>query len=115
MFSSTFIVSLTATVCLFVPSVPVYRGRHRVIAEPWSYPDDLVSEVITEPTDANEAVQPGGAGSSSGIENERFVDLSKGPPPYEGNSAQYIAKIKEELGLRVEKVCVRIFHVVVSS
>ena len=84
-----------------------------MIAEPWSYPDDLVSEVITEPTDASEAVQPGGA--SSGIENERFVDLSKGPPPYEGNSAQYIAKIKEELGLRVDKVCVRIFHVVASS
>ena len=81
-----------------------------MIAEPWNYPDDLVSEIITETTNTN-AVRPGGA--SSGVENERFVDLSKGPPPYEGNSAQYIAKIKEELGLQVDKVCVKIFHVLV--
>ena len=74
-----------------------------MIAESWSYPNDLVTEVITETNDAGRQ----GSNGSSGVENERFVDLSKGPPVYEENGPSHIAKIKEELGLHVKEVCIR--------
>ena len=55
---------------------------------PWSYPEDLVSLVIDD-------------GGNQGIpDNERIVDLTRGPPPYEGNK-EYISRLKEDLGIKV--------------
>lgn len=55
---------------------------------PWSYPEDIVSQVI-ETVNKDEI-----------SENERVIDLSWGAPAYE-EDREYIAKIKQELGIKV--------------
>lgn len=68
--------------------VPVYTSKHRVIAAPWSYPEDIVSQVI-------------GIEDSEITENQRVVDCRRGPPNYE-ESQEYIKQIKEDLGIEVK-------------
>ncbi|XP_052077142.1 uncharacterized protein LOC127715157 isoform X6 [Mytilus californianus] len=70
------------------PLVPVYTSKHRVIAAPWSYPEDIVSQVI-------------GIEDSEILENQRVVDCRRGPPNYE-ESQEYIKQIKEDLGIEGE-------------
>ncbi|XP_071126713.1 uro-adherence factor A-like isoform X3 [Mytilus edulis] len=70
------------------PLVPVYTSKHRVIAAPWSYPEDIVSQVI-------------GIEDSEITENQRVVDCRRGPPNYE-ESQEYIKQIKEDLGIEGE-------------
>nr|KAG5701798.1 hypothetical protein BaRGS_000788 [Batillaria attramentaria] len=67
------------------PDVPSYESVHRVQAAPWSYPEDLVSEVVVT-SDADVS------------DNERRVDLSQDPPEYTENQ-EYLAKIKQDLGI----------------
>ncbi|KAL3880268.1 hypothetical protein ACJMK2_032517 [Sinanodonta woodiana] len=66
------------------PEIPPYHNKHRVLTAPWSYPDDIVSMAIEN-------------GETS--EFERVVDLSRGPPTYEENE-EYIARIKQDLGIK---------------
>ena len=66
--------------------VPPYECKHTVFAAPWSYPEDIVSMTIDEEDDQGE--------------NERMVDLSRGPPGYEGNQ-EFISKLKQDLGIKV--------------
>ena len=40
------------------------------------------------------------AGNQGIPDNERIVDLTRGPPPYEGNK-EYISRLKEDLGIKV--------------
>ncbi|CAC5423068.1 FERM and PDZ domain-containing protein 4,FERM and PDZ domain-containing protein 3,FERM and PDZ domain-containing protein 1 [Mytilus coruscus] len=69
--------------------IPVYTtSKHRVIAAPWSYPEDIVSQVI-------------GIEDSEILENQRVVDCRRGPPNYE-ESQEYIKQIKEDLGIEGE-------------
>ena len=58
-----------------------------MIAAPWSYPEDIVSQVI-------------GVEDSDMLENQRVVDCRRGPPNYE-ESHEYIRQIKEDLGIEV--------------
>ena len=67
-------------------SVPPYDCRHTVLPAPWSYPEDIVSMVIEE--------------DSEGGDSERVVDLSRRPPPYEGDP-NFLQKLKEDLGIQV--------------
>ncbi len=62
-----------------------------MITAPWSYPEDIVSMVIGE--DASNQ-------GNSFPDNERVVDLTRGPPAYEGNT-DFISKLKEDLGIKV--------------
>lgn len=62
-----------------------------MVAAPWSYPADLVSQVIGTGDEDDPSCMS---------ENEHIVDLSKGPPPYKEDE-EYIAKIKQELGIQV--------------
>ncbi|KAK3099480.1 hypothetical protein FSP39_005085, partial [Pinctada imbricata] len=73
------------------PDVPPYLGKHRVIVAPWSYPEDIVSTVIQSPLESEE---------EEVLENERIVNLCAGPPSYDGNSGEYIARIKHDLGIK---------------
>ncbi|XP_072040671.1 uncharacterized protein [Amphiura filiformis] len=66
---------------------PTYRGKHRVIAEGWNYPADLVSEIV-----ATENLDTGGRLMQDG---EHIVDLSSGPPAYVYDAA-FISKLKDE-------------------
>ena len=56
---------------------------------PWSYPEDLVSMVIDEAGNQGNSIP----------DNERIVDLTRGPPAYEGN--KYISRLKQDLGIKV--------------
>ena len=67
--------------------MPLYTSKHCVIASPWSYPEDIVSQVI-------------GVEDSDMLENQRVVDCRRGPPNYE-ESHEYIRQIKEDLGIEV--------------
>ena len=72
-------------------SAPPYHGKHHVVPSPWSYPEGLVSE-LKESSHKTE--------DEKVAENERLVDLASGPPGYSENE-EYIARIKEELGIKV--------------
>lgn len=68
-------------------SVPTFESVHRVLPAPWSYPEDLVSEVVMT--------------SGSGVsDNQKVVDLSHDPPEYVENQ-EYLARIKQDLGNEV--------------
>ncbi|XP_025087931.1 uncharacterized protein LOC112560341 isoform X3 [Pomacea canaliculata] len=67
------------------PEVPSYDSVHKVQAEPWSYPEDLVSELV-------------GTSGTKVSENERLVDLAHEPPEYVANE-EYLSRIKEDLGI----------------
>ena len=69
--------------------MPSYESVHRVQPAPWSYPEDLVSEVV-------------GSADDSVSDNQRLVDLSQDPPEYEENEA-YLAKVKLDLGIEVSR------------
>ncbi|XP_060597612.1 serine-rich adhesin for platelets-like isoform X4 [Ruditapes philippinarum] len=73
------------------PDIPAYECKHTVFAAPWSYPDDIVSMTIDEEDNQGEEG-----------ENERVVDLSRGPPGYEGNK-EFISKLKQDLGIKSEQ------------
>ena len=65
---------------------------------PWSYPEDLVSMVIGEEN-----------GNHGIPDNERIVDLTRGPPAYEGNK-EYISRLKEDLGIKVNALTGESLH-----
>ncbi|XP_055959064.1 uncharacterized protein LOC126829506 [Patella vulgata] len=65
------------------PDVLAYSSLHRVIPAPWSYPEDLVSEVIL-PDDKERGEK---------LDNERLVDLSKPLPEYVENQ-EFVTKIR---------------------
>lgn len=73
--------------CIHLLSFPVpsYDSVHKVQAEPWSYPEDLVSELV-------------GTSGTKVSENERLVDLAHEPPEYVANE-EYLSRIKEDLGI----------------
>lgn len=73
----------------FFTSVPAYENKHKVVAAPWSYPEDIVSHFIDSDTE-----------SPSSTDNEHSVDLSWGAPPYRENK-DYIDKLKSDLGIEV--------------
>ena len=70
-------------------AVPSFESVHRVYPAPWSYPDDLVSEVI-------------GSADDGVSDNQRLVDLAQEPPEYEENE-EYLAKVKLDLGIEVSR------------
>ncbi|XP_064608922.1 uncharacterized protein LOC135473057 isoform X2 [Liolophura sinensis] len=63
--------------------IPPYEGQHKVIASTWSYPEDIVSQVISP---ANEVL------SDNVCEDERIVDLSAPPPEYISNGTKLAIK-----------------------
>ncbi|XP_053399277.1 uncharacterized protein LOC123557003 isoform X4 [Mercenaria mercenaria] len=73
------------------PDIPPYESKHTVFAAPWSYPEDIVSMTIDD-----------GDNQGEEGENERVVDLSRGPPAYEGNK-EFISKLKQDLGIKSEQ------------
>ncbi|XP_052276810.1 uncharacterized protein LOC127876023 isoform X3 [Dreissena polymorpha] len=66
------------------PDIPQFESKHIVLAAPWSYPEDIVSMVIDE--------------GKEGGDNQRVIDLSRGPPAYEGDK-KFIMQLKKDLGL----------------
>ncbi|XP_071086775.1 uncharacterized protein [Haliotis cracherodii] len=90
------------------PDVPAYSSKHRVKGARWAYPEDLVSEVV----DAGQVLEENGQVS----EDEKLIDLGQSPPPYTENK-EYLAQIKQELGMKsedpkemVETVQLNTFH-----
>lgn len=79
------------------PEIPWYDAKHTVLAAPWSYPEDIVSMVIEDGSSDSSPLE----GTRDG-ETERVVDLSSGPPAYEGNK-EYIKKLKHDLGIKVDE------------
>ncbi|XP_041357056.1 uncharacterized protein LOC121374154 isoform X2 [Gigantopelta aegis] len=69
------------------PDVPPYASKHRVLAAPWTYPDDLVSEII-EPDSGEENGQVS--------EDEKLIDLAQPPPTYIENK-DYLVDVKHDL------------------
>ncbi|XP_033743319.1 LOW QUALITY PROTEIN: uncharacterized protein LOC117329473 [Pecten maximus] len=69
------------------PDVPPYTSKHKVLTTPWSYPEDIVSQTLTEQI----------------TENERLIDLCQGPPAYEDDE-EYINRIKIDLGIKKGEV-----------
>lgn len=67
--------------------VPPYTNKHKVLSTPWSYPEDIVSQTVSDELK----------------EHERFIDLCQGPPAYEGDT-EYINRIKIDLGIKVRDV-----------
>ncbi|XP_060073323.1 uncharacterized protein LOC132553128 [Ylistrum balloti] len=67
------------------PDVPPYTSKHKVMTTPWSYPEDIVSQTLTDQI----------------TENERLIDLCQGPPAYE-DDVEYINRIKIDLGIKVD-------------
>ncbi|XP_069130400.1 uncharacterized protein [Argopecten irradians] len=65
------------------PDVPPYTSKHKVLTTPWSYPEDIVSQTLTE----------------QNTDNERLIDLCQGPPAYE-DDVEYINRIKAALGIK---------------
>ena len=81
-------------------TVPAYQSKHKVLTAPWSYPEDIVSQVISVSQDFD-----------SLAENERSVDLRRGPPMYEENT-EYIAKLKKDLGIKVRSKNYFLYYVI---
>lgn len=84
--------SLPSYISFFDLSVPPYFGTHRVHASPWSYPEDVVTHVIQKEQDSKEIA-----------EDERIVNYARGPPVYDGSDSNFITKIKEDLGIQVDR------------
>jgi len=74
----------------YVAAVPVFEGKHVVVAAPWSYPEDLVSVTVAD--------------GEEEAETHRQVDFSRGPPTYEGNP-DFILQLKKDLGIKVGSSC----------
>ncbi|XP_063955246.1 uncharacterized protein LOC129261306 [Lytechinus pictus] len=65
---------------------PPYYGKHHVSIARWNYPDDIVSEVVTEETDNVDSSEFEKAPKRRKTkEGEQWVDLSAGPPAYEAD------------------------------
>nr|XP_006819267.1 PREDICTED: FERM and PDZ domain-containing protein 4-like [Saccoglossus kowalevskii] len=66
---------------------PQYHGKHRVQAAEWSYPTDLISQLISEEeeedSDDNDVIIPGYHDPKNSQDGEYIVDLVRGPPHYE--------------------------------
>ncbi|KAL8614814.1 hypothetical protein ACOMHN_055840 [Nucella lapillus] len=74
------------------PDVPTYESVHRVQAAAWSYPEDLVSEVVVV-----------GEGDGEGVsDNQRLADLGQDPPDYQENE-QYLSRVKQDLGIQASQ------------
>ena len=86
---------MTVPWCPCLCAVPSYESVHRVQATPWSYPEDLVSEVV-------------GLAEDGVSDNERLVDLSLDPPDYQ-EDAEYLASVKLDLGIQVSRPAVIFF------
>ena len=69
-------------------TVPVYEAPHNVLPSPWSYPEDLVSEVLSPEGDATE------------VGEHRPFDLTEEPPAYRENP-DYWANAKDDGELKV--------------
>ncbi|XP_064636403.1 uncharacterized protein LOC135493223 isoform X2 [Lineus longissimus] len=72
--------------------IPPYHAKHNVIPDKWSYVTDDDAHIVNPDAEEN----------GVGKENDRLIDLSKGPPDYHDN-LDYISKIKEELGIKGEQ------------
>ncbi|XP_076446709.1 uncharacterized protein LOC143284028 isoform X2 [Babylonia areolata] len=72
------------------PDVPTYESVHRVQTAAWSYPEDLVSQVVV--------------GEEDGVvtDNQHLVDLSQDPPEYV-DSEQYLSRVKQDLGIQTSQ------------
>ena len=79
----------TESYCSVLSTVPSYENVHRVQAAPWSYPEDLVSEMV-------------GSADNGVSDNQRLVDLAQEPPEYEENE-EYLARVKQDLGIEVSQ------------
>ena len=75
-------------------TVPPYASKHRVLAAPWTYPDDLVSEVI-EPDSGEETGQVS--------EDEKLIDLAQAPPSYIENK-DFLVDVKPDLSTTQDTV-----------
>ena len=83
---------ILAVISVFV-TVPPYEGKHKVFTAPWSYPEDLVSMVIDDAGNQGNSIP----------DNERIIDLTRGPPAYE-DSKEYISRLKQDLGIKVNLI-----------
>ncbi|XP_030837006.1 uncharacterized protein LOC764891 [Strongylocentrotus purpuratus] len=73
---------------------PPYYGKHHVSIAKWNYPDDLVSEVISEEVNNVDSSEFEKAPKRRKTrEGEQWVDLSAGPPPYQPDLT-YIRNLK---------------------
>ena len=64
---------------VYVAAVPVFEGKHVVVAAPWSYPEDLVSVTVADGEEEAETHRQdyGVASSHSQFRQLPFCELKK--------------------------------------